>query len=130
MPTLVHGIDIVEVQRIAHMRAEHADHFLERCFTYKERTYAAEIPKRMDERLAARFAAKEAVLKALGTGLRHGIAWTDIEVTRDPQGKPGLALSGVAGEVAAKLGVWEWTLTLSHAGGMAVASAIGVIERA
>ncbi|MGA1708444.1 MAG: holo-ACP synthase [Phycisphaerales bacterium] len=70
------------------------------------------------------FAAKEAVLKALGTGWRGGIAWTDVEVVKEPSGRPGVALFGEALATATRLGVGRWHLSLSHAGGFSVASAV------
>lgn len=121
---LLHGIDIVEVARITRLREEHPDRFLDRCFTPAEVEYAKGASRRIDEHLAARFAAKEAVVKALGTGINHGISWTDIEVTRDAAGKPGITLSGQAASIADKLGAREWVVSLSHAGPMAIASVI------
>ena len=118
-----HGIDIIEVSRISAMRDEHADRFLERCFTPGERAYA-ESSRRRDEHLAARFAAKEAVLKAIGTGWRDGIAWTDVEVVVLPSGQPTLRLHGKAAEVAEQLGIRKWSVSLSHTENYAVASAI------
>ena len=123
---LVHGIDLVEVERVARLMREHGDRFLERCFTEGERAYAASSEKLRDERLAVRFAAKEAALKALGTGWRGGIAWTDVEVVRAPSGEPSLRVTGEAGRVASGLGVASWRLALTHAGGMAAASALGL----
>src|SRR2546429_96084 len=80
MPILGHGIDIVETRRIADLLENHGERFLERCFTTAEREYCYRNNKRHIEHLAGRFAAKEAVLKVLGTGWRGGIAWTDIEL--------------------------------------------------
>ncbi|MEM6314067.1 MAG: holo-ACP synthase, partial [Planctomycetota bacterium] len=80
MQLLGHGIDIVEVARVRGLLEKHGRRFEQRCFTAAEVAYANRRPKRAAEHLAARFAAKEAVLKALGTGQRHGIAWTDVEV--------------------------------------------------
>lgn len=77
-----------------------------------------------------RFAAKEAVLKALGTGLRDGLAWTDIEVIRDGLGAPGLALHNRAAERAAALSVVSWSISLSHTSRFAVASVIGLVSGA
>lgn len=125
MSVLAHGVDIVEVSRIGAMVAEHGEHFLERVFTQGEREYA-HASKRRDEHLAGRFAAKEAVLKALGTGWSQGIAWTDIEVTRGPAGEPGVRLSGKAKSIADSLGIGRWVLSLSHTENYAVASAIGL----
>jgi holo-[acyl-carrier protein] synthase len=124
MRPLAHGIDLTEVARIGRMVAEHGDSFLSRCFTEPERAYAGD-RKRRDEHLAARFAAKEAVLKALGTGWSNGIAWTDVEVVLLPSGQPTVHLSGRAAEVAAGRGITAWLLSLSHTETHAVASVIG-----
>jgi len=121
---IAHGIDLVEVSRIAAMVDRHGDRFLERVFTPGERAYALESRKRGEERLAARFAAKEAVLKALGTGWRSGIAWTDVEVVSLPSGAPELRLSGRAAEIARERGIERWLLSLSHTSVAAIASAI------
>ena len=120
-----HGIDIVEVSRIAQMRADHAERFLTRCFTEAERAYSTP-NRRCDEHLAARFAAKEAVLKALGTGLTGGVEWTNIEVVRDAAGRPGLRLTGAADTLARQRGIDAWSLSMSHTDHYAVASAIAV----
>jgi holo-[acyl-carrier protein] synthase len=126
-PLLAHGIDIVEVPRIARMLEEHGERFLDRCFTAAERAYCL-AGKRRDEHLAARFAAKEAVLKALGTGWKDGIAWTDVEIVRDQSGAPSVRLHGAAARSAAELGIGAWSVSLSHTGAYAVASAIGVAD--
>jgi holo-[acyl-carrier protein] synthase len=83
MRIIGHGIDIVETARIARLVEEHGEHFLARCFTSTERAYAQD-KRREIEHLAGRFAAKEAVLKVLGTGLGQGMAWTDVEIRREP----------------------------------------------
>lgn len=118
-----HGIDIVEVARVAEMCREHGQRFLDRCFTVAEQAYASD-RKRRDEHLAGRFAAKEAILKALGTGWRDGIAWTDVEVVLMPSGQPTAVLRGRAAEIAAGLGAAEWSVSISHTETHAVASAI------
>ena len=129
MRLIGHGIDIVEVSRIAEMAGEHAERFLERIYTPAERAYCDEgRGGRREERLAVRFAAKEAVLKALGTGWRSGIAWTDVEVVLLPSGQPTIRVHGRAAEMAAGLGITSWNLSLSHTSQYAVASAIGVGE--
>lgn len=125
MHPLAHGIDLVEVARIAAMCDDHPDKFVERCFTAGERAYCLG-RKRQAEHLAARFAAKEAVLKALGTGLANGLLWTDIEVTRDAEGAPGIRLHGRAVEIAAGRGIRSWLVSLSHTETNAIASVIGV----
>jgi holo-[acyl-carrier protein] synthase len=123
MAIVGHGIDIVEVARIGEMVERHGDRFLERCFTAGERAYA-DAKKRRAEHLAGRFAAKEAVLKALGTGWRTGIAWTDIEVVVLPTGQPEVRLHGQAARAAAERGVRSWLLSISHTEALATASAI------
>ncbi len=125
MRPLAHGIDVVEIPRIAAMLHEHGRRFVERCFTEHEQAYADAAGRRRPERYAVRFACKEAVLKALGTGWREGIAWRDIEVRRRPTGQPAIALEGRAAEVAREMKITTWLVSLSHAGGHAVASVIG-----
>ena len=124
MAIVGHGVDLVPVERIASMRERHGDRFLERVFTPGERAYAAARPRRADEHLAARFAAKEAALKALGTGLTGGIRWTDIGVSRDDGAAPALELQGRALEASRRLGASRWWVSLSHAGGLATASVL------
>jgi len=127
MRIIGHGIDIVETARVARMIDEHGDRFLQRCFTEGERDYATD-RRRYLEHLAGRFAAKEAILKVLGTGWRGGIAWTDAEVVREVSGKPTVRLHGKCDQVAAELGIVEWWLSISHIHSHATASAIGVAE--
>ena len=126
MQVIGHGIDLVDVARVRELLERHGDRFLDRCFTPAEVDYAAAHPKRRDEHLAARFAAKEAVLKALGTGRRGGIAWTDVQVGRDPLGKPYATLAGEAAAVADRLGVLDWQLSLTHTDRQASASALAL----
>jgi holo-[acyl-carrier protein] synthase len=128
MPIVGHGIDLVEVDRISQMIARHGDHFLLRVFTEAERGYAHASAKRRDEHLAARFAAKEAALKALGTGWRSGIAWTDIEVVRDASGKPVLNVTGEALRIAESISITRWHVSLSHTESHAIASVIATTE--
>jgi holo-[acyl-carrier protein] synthase len=133
MRIIGHGVDLVEIARIEAMLAEHGERFRDRCFTAEEQAYAEAATVRRAERYAARFAAKEAVLKALGTGWRDGIAWTDIAISRDPAGRPRVTLSGRCGELAAEQGIRRWSLSLSHAGtgeggGYAMASVIATGE--
>src|SRR5436190_22120805 len=94
MPIIGHGIDIVETARIRRLVEHHREHFLDRCFTVREQMYCSRNPKRYLEHLAGRFAAKEAVLKVLGTGWRGGIAWTDIEILPAASGQLLLTLTG------------------------------------
>lgn len=126
MPIVGHGIDIVETSRIRQLIEEHAQRFLDRCYTPLEQEYAARNPKRYVEHLAGRFAAKEAVLKVLGTGWRGGIAWTDIEILPEPSGQPKLTLTGECQRIAAQLGIARWHVSISHITTHATASAIGL----
>lgn len=129
MAIVGHGIDVVEVSRVAAMLRDHGDQFLTRCFSADERAYALAQPRRTAEHLAARFAAKEATLKALRTGLTAGIAWTDIAVQRLADGSPRLVVAGAAAAVAARLGVRAWWVSLSHTERSAMASVIAVDDR-
>jgi holo-[acyl-carrier protein] synthase len=123
---IVHGIDITDVARIATMLDTHGDKFINRCFTKIEQESADVASKEMRaQRFAARFAAKEAVLKALGTGLSGGIEWVNIGVWRE-DGPPMVTLTGRAAEVAEKQGITQWHLSLSHTSGIAMASVIGI----
>lgn len=120
------GTDLVEVDRIAALVARHSDRFLERVFTQQERAYAATNPKRSAEHLAARFAAKEATLKALGTGLTRGIKWTDVEVRRDNAGQPSIELTGQAFAIAQEQSIRAFRVSLSHTSGHAIATVIAL----
>ncbi len=126
MPIVGHGIDIVETSRIKQLVENHGQHFLDRVFTPTEQAYCARNPKRYFEHLSGRFAAKEAVLKVVGTGWRGGIAWTDIEIRPEPSGQPKIALSGECLRVAVELGISRWHVSISHIETHATASAIGL----
>ena len=126
MPIVGHGIDIVETTRIQKLHAEHGQRFLDRCYTPREQAYCARNPKRYFEHLSGRFAAKEAILKVLGTGWRGGIAWTDMEILPEPSGQPKLVLSGECLRIATELGIARWHVSISHIDPPATASAIGL----
>jgi len=115
-----HGVDIVEVARIERSIEAHGDRFLTRVFTARERDEA----RGASERLAARFAAKEAALKAIGTGWSRGVSWTDVETLSEPSGRPTIRVSGKAAAIAAELGGSIWSVSLSHGAGVAIASVI------
>ena len=125
-----HGIDLVAVARVSEMLQRHPERFLGRCFTEAEAAYCDAGGRRRGEHLAARFAAKEAAVKALGTGFRGGVSFLDVEVTRGPAGRPGLRVGGEAARVAAAAGVTDWWLSLSHTDEHAIASVIAVAREA
>ncbi len=117
------GIDLAEVERIRRSIERFGERFLERIYTAGERAYA-ERKRNRYERYAARFAAKEAGMKALGTGWAGGVTWKDFEVVNLPGGKPALRMSGRAAEVAEQLGVRRVSLSLSHTEALAIAQVI------
>jgi holo-[acyl-carrier protein] synthase len=117
------GLDIAEVDRIEAAIRRHGAPFLERIFTPAEASYCQRFKNKF-ERYAARFAAKEAAMKALGTGWSHGVRWRDIEVTREATGKPTLRLAGAALQIADRLGVKNISVSITHSGNLALAQVI------
>jgi holo-[acyl-carrier protein] synthase len=117
------GIDIAEVNRIEQAIARHGRAFLERVFTPAEIEYCERFRHRF-ERYAGRFAAKEAAMKALGTGWSKGVRWKDIEVTRLPGGRPTLVLHGVTRQRADRMGARQISLSITHSGNTALAEVI------
>jgi|SRR5579864_870887 len=117
------GIDIAEVPRISESIARFGERFLRRVFTEGEIRYCDSKANRA-ERYAARFAAKEAAMKALGTGWNRGVRWRDIEVYRQPGSRPTIKFYGVAAEFAAKLGARNISLSLTHTPQHAIANVI------
>jgi holo-[acyl-carrier protein] synthase len=118
------GIDLCEVARIRKaIQSAHGQRLVERVFTAREIAYAQERAN-LYERYAARFAAKEAGMKALGTGWRGGIAWQDLEVINLPLGRPTLVFHGKAAERASKMGVARVSLSLTHTAEQAMAMVI------
>jgi holo-[acyl-carrier protein] synthase len=107
------GVDLAEVPRIRASVERYGDRFVKRIFTEREIAYVERKANRY-ERYAARFAAKEAGMKAIGTGWRRGVRWQDFEVSNLRSGKPTLLLHGVAAEFAARLGVKNVSLSLTH----------------
>jgi len=128
MAIIGHGIDIVETARIRQLVEEHGKHFLDRCFTEAEQAYCLQNSKRRFEHLAGRFAAKEAVLKVLGTGWRGGISWTDMEILNEASGQPRLRILGETLRIADEMGITQWHVSISHIETHATASAIGARE--
>ena len=117
------GTDLIEVARIRQSISTFGDRFLHRVYTDREQVYA-QSKANAAERFAARFAAKEAGMKAIGTGWRGGITWRDFEVVNQASGRPTLRLSGVAAVVAEKLGVKFINISLTHTAEMALAVVI------
>ena len=123
--TLTTGVDIIEIERIRQAFERWGDRFLRRIYTEGEASYC----RGRAPNLAGRFAAKEAAMKALGTGLR-GVGWKDIEVVRNQAGAPSVRLHGRAKTRAETLGVRELSLSLSHSRNYAVAFVVGLIPGA
>jgi holo-[acyl-carrier protein] synthase len=117
------GTDLTEIARIEKSMTRFGERFLERVYTPSEIAYCSR-KRSSGESFAARFAAKEAGAKALGTGISRGVSWQEFEVRREPSGKPTLHLSGRAAELAGRLGVTRISLSLTHAREMAMAVVI------
>jgi holo-[acyl-carrier protein] synthase len=118
------GTDLIEIERIAHSVERFGEAFLQRIFTPGEIAYCQRKKKNAAESLAARFAAKEAGAKALGTGISRGVSWLEFEVRRLPGQRPELHLSGRAEEVAKALGIRRLSLSLAHSRGLSIAVVI------
>jgi holo-[acyl-carrier protein] synthase len=119
------GTDIVECLRIAQMIERHGELFISRVYTEQEIEYC-QCRKQSTQHFAGRWAAKEAVLKALGTGWRRGISWRDVEVRNDPSGKPTIALRGGARDVVEERGIAEMLISISHCRSHATAYALAL----
>ena len=119
------GTDIIEIVRIGEMIERHEDHFLTRVFTDDEITYCQR-RKESCQHFAGRWAAKEAVMKTLGTGFIKGISWKDIEIVSSKSGKPFIKLFGGTANFADKIGIKEILITISHCRAYATATAIAV----
>jgi holo-[acyl-carrier protein] synthase len=117
------GIDLVEIQRIQHAHERYGKRFLDRVYTVAEQAYCLR-KRNAAESLAARFAAKEAGAKALGTGISFGVNWLEIEVVREPSGKRTLQIHGRAAQIAARLGCTHAVLSITHTAELAVASVV------
>ena len=121
------GTDITECLRIAQMIERHGELFVDRVYTAEEIRYCQR-RKQATQHFTGRWAAKEAVLKALGTGWRQGISWRDIEVQNEPGGKPTVTLRGGAKEAADRRGITEVLISISHCRSHATAFATAVGE--
>jgi holo-[acyl-carrier protein] synthase len=120
---LCSGVDLIEIERVREAIERHGDRFLTRVFTPVE---LAEV-QNDSASLAVRFAAKEAVAKALGTGIGV-VCWQDIEVRRGPERQPQLHLHEAAAQLAGELGLVHWSISLSHTQDIAIAMAVGIGE--
>jgi holo-[acyl-carrier protein] synthase len=117
------GIDLAEIERIQHSMDRYGQRFLDRVYTAAEQAYCLG-KRKAAESLAARFAAKEAGAKALGTGISHGVNWLEIEVVREPGGRPALRFHGRAAEFANRLGATRAALSITHTNTLAMASVV------
>ena len=127
MEIIAHGIDLVDFKRIEQMLERHEDRFLDRVFTSAEQAYANS-NRDSTQTLADRFAAKEAILKLMGTGWRGKIAWTDIEVLNNPSGQPEVTVRGEVEKIAARLGVKQISVSITHTANFAIASAVALVR--
>jgi holo-[acyl-carrier protein] synthase len=117
------GIDLTEIGRIQKSMDRYGERFLARVYTASERAYCLR-KRHAAESFAARFAAKEAGAKALGTGINYGVNWLEIEVVREPSGRPTLKFHGRAAEFAARLGAVHAALSITHTNDLAMASVV------
>ena len=115
------GVDLIEVERIAHSIERFGERFLRRVYTDHEIAYCRR-SRASAESFAARFAAKEAGAKALGTGISRGVTWNEFQVARNPGGRPVLELRGRAALLARELGVRTISLSLTHTASLAMAT--------
>jgi holo-[acyl-carrier protein] synthase len=125
MSVVGHGLDIIECSRVAEVMERHGDRFVERVLTPRERDY---VDTKRDPvmHVAGRFAAKEAILKSIGTGWRGTVSWQDMEIINNTSGQPQVTLSGESARVAATLGIARILVSISHTPNYAAASAIAV----
>jgi len=128
MEIVAHGIDLVDCPRIEKMVQDHGERFINRVFTAAEQAYA-EANKDRIEKLAGRFAAKEAILKLMGTGWRGKIAWTDIEVVNNKAGQPEVNVSGEVKKIAERLGIKHISVSITHTANFAIASAVALAAK-
>jgi len=114
---------MVEIARIQHAMDRYGGRFLDRVYLDAEQAYCLS-KRKSAESLAARFAAKEAAAKALGTGISYGVSWLEIEVVRAPSGQPGIRFHGRAAQIAGRLGIVRSSLSLTHTATIAMASVV------
>ncbi len=128
MSILGHGIDLIECDRIAKVLENHGQRFLHRVLTPAERELAGKY-KNPVPFIAGRWAAKEAILKMIGTGWRGKIAWTDIEVINNAMGQPEVTLTGEVKNIAEKLGISHVSVSITHTANFAIASAVALAQK-
>ena len=121
MPIVSLGLDLTAIERLAEAETRRGERFLARVFTAGERAYCERRAARRHVHYAGRFAVKEAVMKALGTGWTRGVRWVDIEVRRASGGPPEVVLHGATARIAAERGIARWHVTITHDGGLAAA---------
>jgi holo-[acyl-carrier protein] synthase len=124
VPIVALGLDLLAIERLEQALERRGERLLERLFTPAERAYCERRPARRVTHYAGRFAVKEAVMKALGTGWTRGVRWVDIEVRRVPGGAPELALHGASAAIARARGIERWHVTITHDAGIAAAVAV------
>lgn len=117
------GIDLTEIGRIQQSIDRYGNRFLDRIYTAAEQAYCMR-KRNAAESFAARFAAKEAAAKALGTGISRGVGWLEIEVVRQPGGRPTIQFQGRAAQIAGRMGVAHAALSITHTGSVAMASVV------
>ena len=127
MAIVAHGIDLVDCPRIEEMIKRHGERFINRVFTSAEQSYADKNKDRI-EKYAGRFAAKEAILKLMGTGWRGKIAWTDIEIVNNSSGQPKVTLDGEVKKIADKHGITQVNVSITHTANFAIASAVALAQ--
>lgn len=125
MNIIGHGIDLVDIAEIQRWVEDSRNPLVARCFVPQEIDEVGKGPNRI-KRIAGKFAAKEAVLKALSTGFGNGVAFTDVVILRNPNSPPYVTLTGGAAKAAVESGVVEWRLSISYTSTMAMASAIAI----
>ena len=127
MGIVAHGIDLVDCPRIEQMIERHGQRFMDRVFTAAEQQYAKSSRNEI-EKLSGRFAAKEAILKLVGTGWRGKIAWTDIEVVNNAAGQPEVTIGGQVRKIADELGIDHISVSITHTANFAIASAVALAK--
>ena len=128
MKIIGQGIDLIECARVREVYDRHEDRFIDRLLTPAEQKYVRRFRNDIVPRMAGRFAAKEAILKVLGTGWRGKIAWCDMEILNEDSGRPLVKLTGECKRVADELGITDILVSITHTENYGAATAIGVGE--